>query len=534
MTSKSATMSPASSPLATMRSVGRYQDSEAAEALKHVHEDATSSQGQFPPPQEPFPALETRPEFQCNASLHALDTSGTSQVPASPSIYTPITGLRIHTDHLAQKNRADIRSISSEAVSETSQPTVFNAGLPVRHSSIRSSHSARNRRSDSLSPGSNITSPSLGPLVDMTPLPSPISTWGSPAPDQGQWRRSIDEDGEDTAPGAQYTPTSSELGRPYLDYGRTSPKKRKIPLLNKMEGFQPAQNTRTEAAAHARNRSLSDYTPEGMQVPKSRNIAVSSSIAPPLGQQFSPPNDQMHREPYLAVQRGIAVTKPPTPPDSNTGRLSDDLERPASPPKLNSSVQQYYEAKSLQQGKLKKWRPLRQLGEGQFSKVMLATSDLDMEVSVFDPIGAETKLDPKSLVAVKVCNHGPAGGADEKSIQTSITRELELMKSFNHPSLVHLKAVSQQDRQTLFVLNYCPGGDLFDLASTKLSLLKPSLVRRIFSELVAAVQCLHTQFIVHRDIKLESRCGFPCNEQQNLCLLRHTRESSGRRARKPN
>ena len=35
--------------------------------------------------------------------------------------------------------------------------------------------------------------------------------------------------------------------------------------------------------------------------------------------------------------------------------------------------------------------------------------------------------------------------------------------------------------------------------------MSPNLTRRIFAELVAAVRYLHANFIVHRDIKLESQ-----------------------------
>lgn len=447
-----------------------------------------------------YQKAEISPPFQYNASLHTLDTAA-SQPPSSSNLHTPISGLRLQTDQLAQKNKQDSRQAGSDIIAESPGQTIFNAGLPVRHSSIRSTHSARRHGADSYSPASAASSPGLGPLVDMTPLPSPMSAWGSPTP----WRRSIDEEMVEAPSEAQEARTSTESTSLPVDVEKSSPKKRKIPFIGQLSNDQRAQVAQANAAAHSRNRSLSDYKPEGMQVPRARNIAVSSSIAPPIGQAFSPPDELMHREQCLAVQRGIAIAKPPTPPDSNRGGERDDIENVPASQKPGPSSSLYYEATTVRSGKAKRWRALRQLGEGTFSRVVLATSDESDDQKALDPAKAELSLDSRSLVAVKVCNHGPAGGPNENSVETSIKRELDLMKLTHHPSLVHLRAVSNKDRQTLFVLNYCPGGDLFELASTKLDLLKPPMVRRIFAELVDAVRYLHLQYICHRDIKLESK-----------------------------
>lgn len=456
-----------------------------------------------------------QPAFQYNASLHILDTASPQTYPTitPPPPQTPQSaGLRLRTKSLSEALSGS-SAIPVPLSEETLQEIPVNPGLPVRSSSVRSALAAARPRVDSLSPGSAYSSPGLGPLVDITPLPSPLT-----ATSPGLWRRDLKETDVQGTPSISMPNSMASPPEPIV-FARSSPKKRRVPIslaspANGTYGID-SQIRAINATNHSRNRSNSEYVPESMQVPRPRNIVVSGSTVPLSLVPHSPPIEHLHREEYLAVQRGITlpIAKPPKPPKSSRETDSSDQESPpASPKDAEKHPPLRYEACMIKNDKVKHWKAIRLLGKGTFSTVMLATSQdagSDCMVNPKDvmsqtPTVEEQRLAPKTLVAVKICERGPAGGADEKKIEVSLKRELDILKSIDHPSLVHLKAVNIMEQRALLILNYCAGGDLFDLAVAKPDLLVPGLIRRIFAELVAAVQCLHSQFIVHRDIKLES------------------------------
>jgi protein-serine/threonine kinase len=265
-----------------------------------------------------------------------------------------------------------------------------------------------------------------------------------------------------------------------------------------IEAAAASHSHQKNEAARERNRSLSEFTPDALHNARPRHVTIgSTSIEGDAGVQ-----QHMQREVYLAATRGLVSGRQaaslPTPPASNASNRSvtDTEEEDVA----EDDKTKYIVVRQGPEMTKKLWRPVRQLGQGTFSKVYLATCE---KTKAKDPLD-EATLDPRKLVAIKVVEHGPAGGADEERVELSLKREVEMLRSVSHPSLVHLQAFDHDDAQALIVLTYCPGGDLFDVASNHRDKLTLGIIQRIFAEMVGAVRYLHDQLIVHRDIKLES------------------------------
>ncbi|KAM0327682.1 hypothetical protein ACHAQA_005976 [Verticillium albo-atrum] len=356
-------------------------------------------------------------------------------------------------------------------------------------------------------PVSCVPSPVISALGDVTPLPSPLLSGDSPGP----WkllgaRPPSREQMPNPTPDSVLVSASGES----IAAALANASKRKVYAGLGPEGAEgkTGKESSSGPAQHGRNRSVSEYVPESVTAPR-RHVTVSGSHAKP--EQTAEANEpHMRRELNFAESRGLAqtVAQPPTPPPSESSKSDSSA---GSKPKPQA---EYFEAYGRNDGKKRRWRAVKLLGQGTFSRVMLATSQMhaedDEHLTTTQPAGQAVatleKPQPhrKTLVAVKVCEHGPRGGASEERIEMSLKRELEIMQSIDHPSLVRLKAWAIEPTRAVLVLSHCPGGDLFDVATGHREVLRPSLLRRMFSELVGAVRYLHERRICHRDIKLEN------------------------------
>ncbi|KAF2277751.1 kinase-like protein [Westerdykella ornata] len=450
----------------------------------------------------PNSALVNAASDHLNAQLPSLDTQGMT-IPT----HTFRAHIRTPTAAGLSPLQTDLPSANPPTQDSHKQDNIEggNTGSSPHHSVtapvavqggyLRTALSAASM-TGSLSPASALSSPALNALTDLTPLPSPLVEKDS----VGSWARG----GAIMRPRSRGTSNASAKDDPFAMIGRgtLSPS----PSL-KRKGYQRLHTPAVEGAAailhkaqvneahREKSRSVSELVPDVLHNARPRHVTISSGAPQQIGTETGL-ESHMHREAYLAAQRGLVSSGLPTPPASNASVKSvteSESEDIADEDKIDYLI--------VRQGsQTKYWRPVRKLGQGTFSKVYLATSQ---KLPANDRLD-ESTLDPRKLVAIKVVEHGPAGGADEERVELSLKREVEMLRSLSHPSLIHLKAFDHGDKRALMVLKYCPGGDLFDVASSHGTHLRPNIVQRIFAELVSAVRYLHNNLIVHRDIKLEN------------------------------
>lgn len=358
---------------------------------------------------------------------------------------------------------------------------------------------------------SAIPSPVIAAMGDMTPLPSPLLSGDSPGP----WRRLSIGSGSPPlirarmASMGQVSVLVTNNGESVESAAANAPKRKMYAAMDAAnKAPHPAsheqQHSQPQHAHRPKNRSTSEYIPDAVAGPK-RLVTVSGSH---VHYGAADHESQMRRELNYAESRGLTptVTQPPTPPPSESSRDAGDGT------KLKEQGYEYFEVRGRGDGKMRRWRSIGFLGQGTFSHVILATGQAVPDGDSGEPSAAapttpvtECSVARRRLVAVKVCEHGPRGGASEERVEMSLKRELEILQSVNHPSLVNLKAWSIEPTRAILVLNYSPGGDLFEVATAHRNVLTSSLLRRMFAELMGAVHYLHERRIVHRDIKLESK-----------------------------
>ena len=89
--------------------------------------------------------------------------------------------------------------------------------------------------------------------------------------------------------------------------------------------------------------------------------------------------------------------------------------------------------------------------------------------------------------------------SDRESIQT----EIEILKLIEHPNIIKLYDVFEDEKYICLVIELMEGGELFDLINEQ-KRFSEDQAREIVKNLIDSIQYCHQLGIVHRDIKPEN------------------------------
>ncbi|XP_063591741.1 serine/threonine-protein kinase NIM1-like isoform X2 [Penaeus indicus] len=122
-----------------------------------------------------------------------------------------------------------------------------------------------------------------------------------------------------------------------------------------------------------------------------------------------------------------------------------------------------------------------------------------------DDLQVSTSASARSLssvsdkVAVKVIDKSKL---DQKT-QRMLAREIANMDTVAHPNIIRLFEVVETLSRIHLVLEFAPGGELFNRITTE-GRLPENDSGKVFTQVLAAVTYLHSLSIIHRDIKAEN------------------------------
>ncbi|KAJ3339641.1 MAP/microtubule affinity-regulating kinase 3 [Gonapodya sp. JEL0774] len=132
---------------------------------------------------------------------------------------------------------------------------------------------------------------------------------------------------------------------------------------------------------------------------------------------------------------------------------------------------------------LGRYAPQKVLGQGSYAKVKLA---IDIET--------------KQKVAVKLFDKTQI---TKPSQVKRLKREVRLLKLLNHPHIIKLYEVGETEDRVILIMEYVAGGELFDyiVAAEKVP---EKTARKLFRQMVSALEYCHRSQIIHRDLKPEN------------------------------
>ena len=227
-------------------------------------------------------------------------------------------------------------------------------------------------------------------------------------------------------------------------------------------------------------------TDEDEMIVNSPSLEASSTISPVILTRLG--NSEEIKTPHSQSQYGDQCALPRFKIDSvlsPDGAIGKKYYRENQPPNLSSSASVVTTISKHEFVKPNKWSLGSQIGAGTFGVVHVGMNDLT-----------------GNLMAVKILrNIIPDGkSAKNSSLIREVQSEIDLMRSFSHPNIVRYFGAERKGRTLYIFQEWVPGGSLSSLLR-KFGSFTTSVVRRYLYQILQGLHYLHSNHVLHRDIK---------------------------------
>ena len=131
---------------------------------------------------------------------------------------------------------------------------------------------------------------------------------------------------------------------------------------------------------------------------------------------------------------------------------------------------------------LKDYMFIKDIGEGNFGKVKLSKL-----------------ISTNEKFAIKILNKERL----KTQTKSSSINEIEILSKLDHPNVIHVETILDDEINFYIIMEYCSEGELFDyiVKEEKLDEIEAAV---FFYQLIKGVEYIHSQNLAHRDLKPEN------------------------------
>jgi len=187
-------------------------------------------------------------------------------------------------------------------------------------------------------------------------------------------------------------------------------------------------------------------------------------------------------------------TSPTKPQLQHLGPNSSPIRVPSTAPVADAPSQIQIHPSNWTRGEL--------IGQGAFGSVYLGMDN-----------------DTGHLMAVKQVTITKVGVANSSKVAEhlrSLEAEVKLLQDLNHPNIVRYLGTERTAEALNIFLEYAPGGSIAGLLA-KFGKFNENVVRVYTKQILQGLEYLHSNGIIHRDIKVSNHLCFCC-EKSHLAL----------------